>query len=209
MNQILERYLQCFIAENKLIWPNLLDTAQFACNNVRNSTIGTSPYHVIIGQDPEFHIQLEADPSQTEVPAASTRVEKLEQIRQRCNEEWEKNTEKYKKNYDKYWIPMTFTPRQKVKLNTKNLKFKTSAKLKPRFIGPIQVISRVRSNAYRLWLPDKYSQIHNIFHVSLLEPWQGDSNTDSPPDLEEDKEWEIDDIIDYDTIDNEESYLVK
>ena len=102
MNQILERYLRCFISENKLIWPNLLDTAQFACNNAQNSTIGILPYHIIIGQDPEFHIQLEADPSWTEVPAASTRVEKLEQIRQRCNEEWEKNTKKYKKNYDKY-----------------------------------------------------------------------------------------------------------
>ena len=104
---------------------------------------------------------------------------------------------------------MTFTPRQKVKLNTKNLKFKISAKLKPRFIRPIQVISHVRSNTYCLQLPNKYSWIYNIFYVSLLEPWQGDSDTDSPLDLEEDKEWEIDDIINYDTIDNEESYLVK
>jgi hypothetical protein len=49
-----------------------------------------------------------------------------------------------------------------------NSRFKVKGKLSPRFIGPFRVFRRVGEMAYRLELPDKLSDVHNVFHVSQL-----------------------------------------
>nr|KYP69310.1 Transposon Ty3-G Gag-Pol polyprotein [Cajanus cajan] len=41
-------------------------------------------------------------------------------------------------------------------------------KLTPRFVGPYQIIQRVRLVAYRLALPPSLSNLHDVFHVSQL-----------------------------------------
>ena len=59
----------------------------------------------------------------------------------------------------------------------------------------------IGSQAYRLALPEKYERIHNVFHVSLLEPWNPRSSDNSEdllpmPDLEDEPdEWEVEDIV--------------
>ncbi|XP_074293506.1 uncharacterized protein LOC141620568 [Silene latifolia] len=41
-------------------------------------------------------------------------------------------------------------------------------KLRPRYIGPFEIVERVGGVAYRLSLPIELSRIHDVFHVSLL-----------------------------------------
>ena len=41
-------------------------------------------------------------------------------------------------------------------------------KLRPRYIGPYEIIARVGPVAYRLDLPPELSKVHNVFHVSML-----------------------------------------
>ena len=41
-------------------------------------------------------------------------------------------------------------------------------KLSPRFIGPFEILERVRTVAYRLALPPSMSGVHKVFHVSML-----------------------------------------
>ena len=48
------------------------------------------------------------------------------------------------------------------------LKFGRRGKLRPRYIGPYEIIARVGPVAYRLDLPPELSKVHNVFHVSML-----------------------------------------
>ncbi|GJX51914.1 hypothetical protein Tco_0280283 [Tanacetum coccineum] len=46
--------------------------------------------------------------------------------------------------------------------------FGKRGKLNPRYVGPFNVIERVRTVAYKLELPQQLSRVHNTFHVSNL-----------------------------------------
>ena len=48
------------------------------------------------------------------------------------------------------------------------MRFGKCGKLSPRFIGPYEIMERVGPVAYRLALPPELSQIHDVFHVSML-----------------------------------------
>ena len=48
------------------------------------------------------------------------------------------------------------------------VRFGVRGKLKPRFIGPYEVLDKVGSAAYRLALPPSLGNVHNVFHVSQL-----------------------------------------
>ncbi|GJT03075.1 putative reverse transcriptase domain-containing protein [Tanacetum coccineum] len=45
---------------------------------------------------------------------------------------------------------------------------KALGKLNPHYIGPLKILARVGTLAYRLQLPDKLSRVHSTFHVSNL-----------------------------------------
>ena len=65
--------------------------------------------------------------------------------------------------------------------------------------------------AYRLLLPEKYAAIHNVFPVQLLEEWQQRNGAETlpMPDLEDDDEWEVEEIRDDQEFEGELHYLVK
>ena len=54
------------------------------------------------------------------------------------------------------------------------MRFGKKGKLRPRFIEPYEVIEKVGPVAYRLALPRKLENIHNVFHVSMLRKYRSD-----------------------------------
>ncbi|KAL0391218.1 UNVERIFIED_CONTAM: hypothetical protein Scaly_0478900 [Sesamum calycinum] len=54
------------------------------------------------------------------------------------------------------------------------LRFGKHGKLSPRYIGPYEILEQVGPLAYRLALPAELSQIHDVFHVSMLRRYQSD-----------------------------------
>ena len=48
------------------------------------------------------------------------------------------------------------------------MRFGKKGKLSPRYVGLFPIIGRVGDVAYRVELPASLSQIHNVFHISVL-----------------------------------------
>ena len=55
------------------------------------------------------------------------------------------------------------------------VRFGKKWKLSPRFVGPYEILRKVRKVAYGLALPPQMQHIHNIFHVSLLKKFNPDT----------------------------------
>ena len=87
---------------------------------------------------------------------------------------------------------LEFEVRDKVFLKVTPLKGKIKVgkgkKLQSRYIGPFNILQLVGKVAYRLELPISLSQIHDIFHVSLLKKYHLDpTHILSPEDIELDE----------------------
>ena len=54
------------------------------------------------------------------------------------------------------------------------VRFDKRGKLSPRFIGPFEILERVGTVAYRLALPPSMSDVHEVFHVSMLRKYTPD-----------------------------------
>ena len=68
------------------------------------------------------------------------------------------------------------------------LVFGRRGKLRPRYIGPYEIISRVGPIAYRLGLPPELSKVHNVFLVSMLRKYIPDPShvlRDQPVELKD------------------------
>ncbi|PON75630.1 hypothetical protein PanWU01x14_042550 [Parasponia andersonii] len=48
------------------------------------------------------------------------------------------------------------------------MRFGKKGKLSPRYIGSFEILDKVGDVAYRLALPPILSNVHNVFHVSML-----------------------------------------
>jgi hypothetical protein len=112
---------------------------------------------------------------------------------------------KYKpfKENDKVWLEGTHL----------KLPYETM-KLAPRRYGLFEIIAKISDAAYRLRLPDNW-KIHNVFHVSLLTPYNetpahGLNFLEPPPDLVEgEPEWEIEQILGDRTYCRKKQYLIR
>ncbi|XP_058002206.1 uncharacterized protein LOC131179392 [Hevea brasiliensis] len=85
--------------------------------------------------------------------------------------------------------------------------FGKRGKLSPRFIGPYEIIERIEPVAYHLALPLKLSQIHDVFHVSMLRRYRSDPShvlQKQPIELREDLTYEEEPV---EIIDREEKVL--
>jgi hypothetical protein len=103
-----------------------------------------------------------------------------------------------------------------VLLSAKNIRLsRPNKKLDYRFLGPFRITEVIGKQAYRLELPDRYSKLHPVFHVSLLEPWRGRASSiptsPSPEILMDDgDEWEVSEVLDHrEGKDGEVEYLVR
>ncbi|KAK6144921.1 hypothetical protein DH2020_021741 [Rehmannia glutinosa] len=73
------------------------------------------------------------------------------------------------------------------------MRFGKKGKLSPRYIGPFRITERIGDVAYRLDLPALMSQIHDVFHVSMLRKYVSNPShilTNEPMELKSDLSYE-------------------
>jgi hypothetical protein len=61
-----------------------------------------------------------------------------------------------------YYVYLKVSPTKGVQM------FGVNGKLAPRYIGPYEVIEVCGPVAYRIQLPERFSVVHNVFHVTQL-----------------------------------------
>ncbi|XP_050222232.1 uncharacterized protein LOC126672329 [Mercurialis annua] len=54
------------------------------------------------------------------------------------------------------------------------IRFGKRGKLSPRYVGPYEIIERIGAVAYKLDLPPEMSQVHPVFHISMLRKYIAD-----------------------------------
>jgi len=69
----------------------------------------------------------------------------------------------------------------RVFLSTKNLHTtRPNKKLSKKYLGPFEILERIRKLVYRLKLPPKIKLLHPVFYILLLEPYTGRLVEDLP-----------------------------
>ncbi|GJV20210.1 putative reverse transcriptase domain-containing protein [Tanacetum coccineum] len=107
-------------------------------------------------------------------------TKKIMQIKERM-----KTARDHQKSYaDKRLKPLEFNVGDSVLLKVSPWKgvvrFGKKGKLAPRYVGPFEIVERIRPIAYRLRLPQELSLIHDTFHVSNLKKCLADSDLQLP-----------------------------
>ena len=214
-NQTLEQYLRCYCSKEQDDWAELLPQAEFAVNNSESATLRMSPFFVLYGWNPEINtasLAARGEPSEGRVPAASEAAKRLRDTHEALARRWKDASEQQAKYYNQKHQPKSFKVGDRVLLSARNLRLAVpKKKLAPRFLGPFRVLDAVGSQAYRLSLPSRM-KIHNVFHVSLLEPWHGHDiaePAESMPLADEDGEWEVQEILGSKVVNGKKKFLVK
>ena len=198
-NQVLEQYLRIYCNEEQNNWAGLLPMAEFAYHNSFHKSLGMTPFMAMYGYNPEIRFEGEAL-EEGNVPTAKERVQKLHEIRAKLADTYRSAVADQQKYFNAKHKPKGFQVGSLVMLSAKNLKQKRpSRKLSHKFIGPFKVLDAVGAQAYRLALPSNY-RIHNVFHVTLLEPYDRSRHNDDgfmpPPELIDDEEqWEVEEVL--------------
>lgn len=124
MNQVLESYFKYFVNIKQTNWPILLVTIQFACNNKWNSTLKMIPFHILYTYNPNFHMCVEDNTTEGEMPIATTRLQKLGSFCELFQNNWWETNKTQTKYYNRCYQPKEFKKGQFVVLSIQNLNLK-------------------------------------------------------------------------------------
>uniref|UniRef100_A0A670IL45 Gypsy retrotransposon integrase-like protein 1 n=1 Tax=Podarcis muralis TaxID=64176 RepID=A0A670IL45_PODMU len=209
-NGILQQYLRCYVNDRENDWVEKLALAEFAYNNAENVSTGMSPFLANYGCHPR------AFPGEGgerwSVPAAEHFVEEMEAIHHQLQLNLERAKAQYKKQADKNRREgETIRVGDQVWLSTQGLPFKGGCKkLRPKRLGPFEVIQQVNPVAFKLRLPN-HMKLHPVFHRSLLSPYRGGREGEHArgPALEErERSNHVAEILDSRWKGNQVEYLV-
>ncbi|KAD5318093.1 hypothetical protein E3N88_18039 [Mikania micrantha] len=174
LNRCLETYLRCMCMHTPEKWFKWLSLAEWWYNTTYHSAIKMSPFQALYGFPPPIHISY--IPNDTAVEAVEVLhrdremmvalKDSLQNARNRMKQQADgKRTDRVFQIGD--WVYLK--ARSYVQNTMRDGKY---SKLGPKYYGPFLIVAKVGKVAYKLDLPDD-TQIHPVFHVSLLKHAHG------------------------------------
>ena len=176
MNRVIEDMLRAYISPAQTDWDQWITPVEFWYNNSRQVSTGKTPFELSIGQHPRTPLQAlyeAAGPVHGNANALlrEQRWREALDTAKRCLAEAQARQRQY---YDRNRPVLELKPGDQVFLSTKNLRHPagTVPKLSARRIGPFKVTEIINPVAVRIDLSrhPNLRRVHNVFHVSLLEP---------------------------------------
>ncbi len=180
--------------------------AEFADNNVLSSAISLTPFFMNKG----FHPRMSFDPDTTEYESTRERLqtdraknisEQMDKTLIFAREALAKTREQMVNQANKHRKEVNYETGSKVFLNGRNIvTARPFKKLDDKMLGLFTNLGPVGSS-YKLELPETM-RVHDVFHPDLLRPAADDplpGQKNEPPEsivVNDEDEWEIDDILD-------------
>ena len=168
--QTLEDMLRACMIEFKGSWDTHLSLMEFTYNNSYQSSIGMAPFEALYGRKCRTPVCWDEVGERRLIGPELVKLtlDKIQIVRDRL-----KIARDRQKSYeDKCRRDLQFKVGDRVFLKFSPwkgvLRFGRRGKLRPRYIGPYEIIARVGTVAYRLDLPPELSKVHNVFHVFML-----------------------------------------
>jgi len=204
LNQTIEAYLRAFVAKGQDDWVSLLPMAKCAYNNSVTTGNGMSLFYANYGFHPVAMGPASMEPLN---PASAVYGHWMRTI----HDESCKGLKAVQERIRRYADPAGKEPPacqvgDLVILSGRNIKTRCpTKKLDHKNHGPFQIEKIISLLAIRLTLPGKW-KIHNVFHVSLLEPYRGSEHwAPSDPskvlweadDTEQSEEYDVEEVMSW------------
>ncbi|KAJ0937806.1 putative nucleotidyltransferase, Ribonuclease H [Helianthus annuus] len=180
VNRSLGNLLRCLVGDHVKSWYQKLCQAEFAHNHVVNRSTGFSPFEVVYSSKPRGPLDLMSFPTPGSVPKkVQDFVVGLQEVHKAVQDNLANASSKYKQaadqkrrqvDFEKGYFVWAILPKDRFSIGEYN-------KLSAKKIGPVEIVQKINSNAYRLKLPSHicYSDVFNVKH---LLPFHGDSSDD-------------------------------
>jgi hypothetical protein len=170
VNQCLETFLRCFTHACPKQWSKWLSLAEFWYNTSPHSSLGTSPFKVLYGREPN-HLGLSVV-NVHPVPELQQWLDERQVMLDLVKQHLLRAQARIKRQADKNRSERAFKVGDQVLLKLQpyvqmSVAKRANHKLSFKYYGPYKVVDRVGAVAYRLALPSE-SRVHPVFHVSQL-----------------------------------------
>jgi len=219
---VIQQFLRNYVAADQQNWVDHLELAEFCYNNSEHSTMGATPFQMVIGKSPIIPTTWVGQPPSDvseEMPMVTQLDEKRRHLWEMAKANLEKAYKRYKDFADKSRQEVNFEEGDEVWLNIKTFQLLQglSHKFSSPYASPFKILEKKFPNTYKLELPENL-KVHPVFHVSLLKLVARDAsrpnrehNLRPPPDLvHNEPEFEVEVVLKSRQLrGREREYLVK
>ena len=212
--QEVEQFLHLFVNQRQDDWYDWISIAKFAYNDRVHASTQASPFMLNAGQNPQLGFE----------PIRESQLESLDNFMSRMAQATDearatlvKAADDMAQFYNIHWHEAPrYSIGDKVWLSSENIRMThPMKKLNYKWLGPYTIDRVISCNAYRLKLPVSFGQVHPIFSVTLLCPYDDDPITERhplpPPPVicDSGEEYEVEKILDSQIFCRKVKYLVR
>ncbi|GJU50539.1 putative reverse transcriptase domain-containing protein [Tanacetum coccineum] len=180
VNRSIGNLLRCLVGDHVKAWDQKLCQAEFAHNHAVNRSTRFSPFQVVYSAQPRGPLDLMTPHVSSSVPKkVQDFVAGLHDVHKAVHENLVRASSKYKQDADHKRRHVDFEEGDFVwaVLTKDRFPVREYNKLSAKKIGPLEIVEKINSNAYRLKLPS-HIRCSDVFNVKHLIPYHGDSSDD-------------------------------